>query len=64
MTAKKQLGEIARRLDIPGPRDAAVIAYSEWQQSNVIDKALKEEFRKACNATLDDGLDLEQVYED
>ena len=64
VTAKKQLGEIARRLDIPGPRDAAVIAYSEWKQSNVIDEALKEEFRKACNATLDDGLDLEQVYED
>jgi hypothetical protein len=52
------------RLDIPGPRDAAVMAYNEWQQSNVVDEALKEEFRKACNATLEDGLDLEQVYED
>ncbi|KAF1951657.1 hypothetical protein CC80DRAFT_597128 [Byssothecium circinans] len=51
-------------LDIPGPRDAAVIAYSEWQQSNVVDEALKDEFRKACVATLEDGLDLEQVYED
>lgn len=51
-------------LDIPGPRDAAVIAYSEWQQSNVMDEALKDEFRKACVATLEDGLDLEQVYED
>jgi hypothetical protein len=51
-------------LDIPGPRDAAVIAYSEWQQSNVEDEALKDEFRKACAATLEDGLDLEQVYED
>lgn len=51
-------------LDIPGPRDAAVIAYSEWQQSNVADEVLKDEFRKACVATLEDGLDLEQVYED
>jgi hypothetical protein len=52
------------RLDIPGPRDTAVIAYSEWQQSNVVDEGLKEEFQKACKATLEDGLDLEQVYED
>jgi hypothetical protein len=51
-------------IDIPGPRDAAVIAYCEWQQSNVVDEALKDEFRKACVATLEDGLDLEQVYED
>jgi hypothetical protein len=63
VTAGKETGEIAR-LDIPGPRDAAVMAYSDWQQSNVVDEALKEEFRKACNATLEDGLDLEQVYED
>ncbi|PSN58574.1 hypothetical protein BS50DRAFT_566671 [Corynespora cassiicola Philippines] len=51
-------------LEIPGPRDVAVIAYSEWQQSNVVDEALKTEFRKACDATLQDGLDLEQVHED
>jgi hypothetical protein len=62
-TAQNQPAETLR-LDIPGPRDAAVIAYSEWQQSNVVDEALKEEFQKACDATLEDGLDLEQVYED
>ena len=28
-------------LDIPGPRDLAVKAYSEWQQSNVADEQLK-----------------------
>lgn len=38
--------------------------YSEWQQSNVVDEALKTEFQKACDVALDDGLDLEQVYED
>ena len=29
-----------------------------------MDKALKDEFRKACVATLEDGLDLKQVYKD
>jgi hypothetical protein len=51
-------------LDIPGPRDVAVRLYSEWQQSNVADERLKTEFQKACDVSLDDGLDLEQVYED
>ncbi|KAF2820762.1 hypothetical protein CC86DRAFT_303961, partial [Ophiobolus disseminans] len=62
-TAMKQYSR-SHGLDIPGPRDAAVIAYCEWQQSNVVDELLKDEFRKACVATLEDGLDLEQVYED
>jgi hypothetical protein len=52
------------RLDIPGPRDLAVRIYSGWQQSNVVDEALKTEFQNACDGALDDGLDLEQVYED
>lgn len=51
-------------IDIPGPRDAAVLAYSKWQQSNVVDKVLKSEFRKAYDAALQDSLDLEQVYKD
>ena len=51
-------------LDIPGPRDLAVKAYSEWQQLNVADEQLKAEYQKACEVTLQDGLDLEQVYED
>ncbi|KAJ4330650.1 hypothetical protein N0V95_010019 [Ascochyta clinopodiicola] len=63
-TTVKQQQSRSLDLEIPGPRDAAVIAYSEWQQSNVVDEALKDEFRKACVATLEDGLDLEQVYED
>jgi hypothetical protein len=48
----------------PRARGLAVKMYREWQQSNVIDETLKGEFRKACDATLNDGLDLEQVYED
>ncbi|KAF1936655.1 hypothetical protein EJ02DRAFT_358659, partial [Clathrospora elynae] len=62
-TAQKQTPENPR-FDILGPRDAAVIAYSELQQSNVVDDALKEEFQKACDATLEDWQDLGQVYED
>jgi hypothetical protein len=50
-------------LDIPGSRDAAVRRYSVWQQSNVDDQGLKEEYQKACNIILGDGLDLEQVSE-
>jgi hypothetical protein len=42
----------------------AVKEYGEWQQSNVVDEALKAEFQKACEVTLQDGLDLEQVHED
>ncbi|EMR89256.1 hypothetical protein BcDW1_2127 [Botrytis cinerea BcDW1] len=52
------------RLDISGPRDLAVKNYIHWQQSKVNDDILKVEFRKACDITLADGLDLEQVYED
>jgi hypothetical protein len=51
-------------LDIPGPRDLAVVAYSQWQQSNVIDGAQKIEYQKACEAALLEMLDLEQLYED
>jgi hypothetical protein len=51
-------------LDIPGPRDLAVAAYSQWQQSNVVDEAQKMEYQKACDAALMEMLDLEQVYED
>jgi hypothetical protein len=42
----------------------AIQLYLEWQQSKVIDEALKTEFRKAYDVTLVDGLDLEQVYKD
>jgi hypothetical protein len=51
-------------LDIPGLRDTAVREYSEWQQSRVGDKLLKDEFQKACDAILMEGLDLELVHED
>jgi hypothetical protein len=52
------------QLEIPGLRDIAVKRYSDWQCSQVGDEALKMEYRKACDLTLGDGLDLEQVYRD
>jgi len=50
-------------LDIPAPLDGAVRLYSEWQQSRVVDETQKAEIQKARDLALDDGLDLEQVYE-
>ncbi|OJD20431.1 hypothetical protein ACJ73_08236, partial [Blastomyces percursus] len=49
---------------IPGPRDEAVKAYTQWQELNVTDDVLKEDFRKARDVALANGLDLEQVYND
>ena len=51
-------------LDILGLWDMAVRRYSDWQCSKVGDESLKLEYQKACDLTLGDGLDLEQVYED
>jgi hypothetical protein len=58
----RALGRVS--LDIPGPRDLAVTAYSQWQQSNVVDEAQKMEYQKACDVTLLEMLDLEQLHED
>jgi hypothetical protein len=38
--------------------------YSAWQETNVIDETLKAQFRLACDVTLTNGLDLEQIHED
>jgi hypothetical protein len=38
--------------------------YSDWQQSKVHDEILKDEFRKARDTVLANGLDLEQVHGD
>lgn len=52
------------RLEIPGLRDIAVKRYCDWQCSQVSDEALKMAYWKACDLTLADGLDLEQVFKD
>lgn len=51
-------------LEIPGPRDAAVKEYGEWQVSNVDNDTLKTAFRQVCDVMIENGLDLEQVYKD
>lgn len=60
----KHLHSDRASLDIPRPCDVAVLAYSEWQRLNVVDEAQRAEYQKACDATLWEMLDLEQVYED
>lgn len=52
------------RLEISGLRDIAVKRYCDWQCSQVGDEPPKREYWKACDLTLADGLDLEQVYKD
>jgi hypothetical protein len=51
----------ASRLKITGFRDANVQAYCDWQQSQVEYELWKDEFRKACDVALGDGLDLDQI---
>lgn len=60
----QELSVSGSRLNIPGPRDLAVLAYCEWQQSNVVDEGQKKEYQKARDAMLEEMLDLEQVYKD
>jgi hypothetical protein len=52
------------RLDIPGFLDTAVETYSEWQQSRVRREDQKDEIRKLCDIALNQGLDLQQLYDD
>jgi hypothetical protein len=54
----------AQDLEIEGPRDVAVEEYSDWQQEQVRDPTLKEEVRKARDAMMEEGYDLEQIYKD
>ncbi|BDD64336.1 hypothetical protein MAP00_009163 [Monascus purpureus] len=53
-----------KRIKISGPRDDAVRAYCEWHELQVTDKKRKADWRKACEITLSNGLDLELVEED
>ncbi|KAJ5246692.1 hypothetical protein N7468_001675 [Penicillium chermesinum] len=48
---------------IDRPRDVAVREYNAWQETNVIDETLKAQFQLACDVTLANGLDLEQIHE-
>ncbi|KAJ5817276.1 hypothetical protein N7447_009509 [Penicillium robsamsonii] len=49
---------------IPGPREVAVREYCEWLESRATDEAYKAGFRKICQVTLENHLDLELILED
>jgi hypothetical protein len=51
-------------LDIPGLTDVTVKVYGKWQESNITKDSLKTAFRQAFDVMLENGLDLEQIYED
>ncbi|BDD55971.1 hypothetical protein MPDQ_004056 [Monascus purpureus] len=53
-----------KKIKISGPRDDAVRAYCEWHELQVTDEKRKADWRKACEITLSNGLDLELVEED
>ncbi|GLA89530.1 hypothetical protein AtubIFM56815_004010 [Aspergillus tubingensis] len=53
----------ASRLKIAGFRDANVQAYCDCCQSQVANELWKDEFHKACDVALGDGLDLDQIDE-
>ncbi|KAL4961615.1 uncharacterized protein BDV14DRAFT_211074 [Aspergillus stella-maris] len=52
------------RVKISGARDDAVRAYCGWHKLQVTDEKRKADWRKACELTLSNGLDLELVEED
>lgn len=49
---------------IPGSREAAVREYCIWLESRATDEAYKADFRKICQVTLENHLDLELILED
>jgi hypothetical protein len=49
---------------IPGSREAAVREYCKWLESRATDEAYKADFRKICQVTLENHLDLELILED
>jgi hypothetical protein len=48
---------------IPGSREAAVREYCIWLESRATDEAYKADFRKICQVTLENHLDLELILE-
>jgi hypothetical protein len=51
-------------ISIPGRLDVAVEEYSDWHQSRVSSKILKDHIKKARDVALANGLDLNQIHED
>ncbi|OQE13971.1 hypothetical protein PENSTE_c040G02116 [Penicillium steckii] len=51
-------------LIIAGPRELAVKKYCKWLESRATEETYKADFRKICQVTLDNRLDLELILED
>jgi organic radical activating enzyme len=51
-------------LVIPGSREAAVRDYCGWLESRATDEEYKADFRKVCQVTLENHLDLELILEE
>ncbi|KAJ5419469.1 uncharacterized protein N7487_003019 [Penicillium crustosum] len=49
---------------VDGLLDIAVEEYTEWQQSRVSNETFRENINKARDVTLENCLDLMQIYED
>lgn len=51
-------------LVIPGSREQAVREYCNWLESRATDEAYKADFRRICQVTLENRLDLELILDD
>ncbi|KAJ5155649.1 hypothetical protein N7492_008452 [Penicillium capsulatum] len=51
-------------LVIPGSREQAVREYCTWLESRATDEAYKADFRRICQVTLENRLDLELILDD
>jgi hypothetical protein len=49
---------------VHGLLDVAVEEYTEWQQSRVSNETFRDHINKARDVTLENCLDLMQIYED
>lgn len=49
---------------VDGLLDVAVDEYTEWQQSRVSNETFRENINKAHDVTLENCLDLMQIYKD
>ncbi|KAJ5375111.1 hypothetical protein N7517_007117 [Penicillium concentricum] len=68
-TSPTYKGVLAKRnfikpITIHGFLNVAVNEYTEWQQSRVTNETFRDNINKAHNVTLENCLDLMQIYED
>lgn len=52
------------RLEIPGKRDVATREYFAWQEEQGKGEEQKAHYRKAFNYLIEEGIDIELIYQD